>query len=260
MLIHWSLLAMLFFKKKIVEDPPETLEAELLKKVRKIHIRSRRMVDDVMAGEYQSAFRGRGMEFDMVREYQEGDEVRMIDWNVTARFGHPFVKSYVEERELTVMFLVDISASGKFGTLNQLKKETAAELCAVLAFNAIKKNDRIGLILFSDQIELFLPPQKGRTHVLRVIRELLYFKPVGKRTSINTALEYFNRVIKKRAVAFLVSDFLDSGYFKNLNLTNKKHDVVAIEVFDPREKSLPSLGIINLTDPETGELLWTVQL
>ncbi|MBU2514366.1 DUF58 domain-containing protein [bacterium] len=228
-------------------------EKELLKKVRQIHIRSKRVVNDVMAGEYQSAFKGRGMEFDTVREYQEGDEERMIDWNVTARFGHPFVKSYVEERELTVIFLVDISESGKFGSHKQLKKETAAEFCAILALNAIKKNDRIGLILFTDKIELFVPPNKGKTHILRVIRELLYFNPKGKKTSINAALEYFNRVNKKRAVVFLVSDFLDDNFFHNINLTNKRHDLVAVEVSDPREKSLKKIGLIALQDSETGE-------
>ncbi len=244
---------MLFFKKKREEAPSGIPEKELLKKVRQIHIRSKRVVNDVMAGEYQSAFKGRGMEFDMVREYQEGDEERMIDWNVTARFGHPFVKSYVEERELTVIFLVDISASGQFGSHKQLKKETAAEFCAILALNAIKKNDRIGLILFTDEIELFVPPKKGKTHVLRVIRELLYFRPKGKKTSINAALEYFNRVNKKRAVVFLVSDFLDENYFSNINLTNKRHDLVAVEVFDPRETNLNKIGLVALQDPETDE-------
>lgn len=240
-------------KKETDLENKAALEKELLKKVRQIHIRSRRMVNDVMAGEYQSAFKGRGMEFDMVREYQEGDEERMIDWNVTARFGNPYVKSYIEERELTVIFLVDISASGKFGTVKQLKKEVAAELCAVLAFNAIKKNDRVGLILFSDQIELFVPPQKGKTHVLRVIRELLYFNPAHKKTSINAALEYFNRVNKRRAVVFLVSDFLDKDYFKNINLTNKRHDLVAIDIYDPKEAELKGLGLLELKDPETGK-------
>ncbi|MBU2643238.1 DUF58 domain-containing protein [bacterium] len=230
--------------------PPEK---ELLKKVRQIHIRSRRIVNDVMAGEYQSAFRGRGMEFDMVREYQEGDEERMIDWNVTARFGAPYVKSYVEERELTVVFLVDISASGGFGSGRQLKKEVAAEFCAVLAFNAIKKNDRVGLILFSDQIELFIPPQKGKTHVLRVIRELLVFQPRHHRTAIHAALEFFNRVNKRRAVVFLVSDFLDRDYARNLNLTSKRHDLVAVEITDPSETELPSIGLVEMLDPETGE-------
>ncbi len=227
-------------------------EKELLKKVRQINIRSRRIVNDVMAGEYQSAFRGRGMEFDMVREYQEGDEERMIDWNVTARFGQPFVKSYVEERELTVIFLVDISASGQFGSGRQLKKEVAAEFCAVLAFNAIKKNDRVGLILFSDQIELYIPPKKGKTHVLRVIRELLYFRPRHHHTSINAALEFLNRVNKRQAVVFLVSDFLDHSYSTNLNLTGKRHDLVAVEIVDPAEIELPSMGLVEVADPETG--------
>ncbi len=244
----------MFLSRKKEDNKEKSVpEKELLKKVRQIHIQSRRIVSDVMAGEYQSAFKGRGMEFDMVREYQEGDEERMIDWNVTARFGHPYVKSYVEERELTVIFLVDISASGLFGSFRQMKKEVAAELCAVLAFNAIKKNDRVGLILFSDQIELFVPPQKGKTHVLRVIRELLYFKPQHNKTSINTALEYFNRVNKRRAVVFLVSDFMDKDYFRNMNLTNKRHDLVAIEIFDPRENDLSNMGLIELNDPETGE-------
>lgn len=244
----------MFFSKRPEKEVADTSrEKELLKKVRKLQIRSRRIVDEVMAGEYQSAFKGRGMEFDTVREYQEGDEERMIDWNVTARFGHPFVKSYVEERELTLLFLVDVSGSGWFGSHLRLKQETAAELCAILAFNALKNNDRVGLILFSDRIELFVPPQKGKTHVLRVIRELLYFQPSGKKTSINTAIAYLNRVIKKRAVVFLVSDFLDRDFFPNLNLTNKKHDLVAVEIHDPREEDLFGFGLVHLYDPESGE-------
>jgi len=229
--------------------PPES---ELFKKVRQITIMSRKIVNDVMAGEYQSAFRGRGMEFDMVREYQEGDEERMIDWNVTARFGQPYVKSYVEERELTVVFLVDISASGSFGSGLQLKKEQAAEFCAVLAFSAIKKNDRVGLILFSDQIELYIRPQKGRTHVLRVIRELLYFRPRHQKTAISGALEFLNRVNKRRSVVFLVSDFQDSGYEKNLNLTGRRHDLVAVTVADPAETELPRMGLVEMVDAESG--------
>jgi len=228
-------------------------EKELLKKVREIQIKSRRMVSDVMAGEYQSAFKGRGMEFDMVREYQEGDEPRLIDWNVTARMGHPYVKSFVEERELTVLFLVDISASGWFGSQKQLKKEVAAELCAVLAFNAMKTNDRVGLLLFSDQVELYIPAKKGKTHILRVIRELLCFQPQHRGTSINQALEYINRVHKRKAVVFLVSDFLDQGFYKNMNLTNRKHDLVALEILDPRERSLSNFGLVEMEDPETGE-------
>lgn len=248
---------MRFWKQqKHGQQPDDRLpEKELLKKVRRINIRSKRIVNDVMAGEYQSAFRGRGMEFDMVREYQEGDEERMIDWNVTARFNHPYVKSYVEERELTVIFLVDISASGSFGSGRLLKKEVAAEFCAVLAFSAIKKNDRVGLILFSDQIELYIPPQKGRTHVLRVIRELLFFQPKRQHTAINAALEFLNRVNKRRAVVFLVSDFLDTDYETRLNLTRKRHDLVAVEIRDPAERMLPAMGLVEVSDPETGERL-----
>lgn len=247
---------MWFFKKR--EEQEEEIdqraaEKELLKKVRQVQIRSRRMVNDVMAGEYQSAFKGRGMEFDMVREYYEGDEPRLIDWNVTARMGHPYVRSYVEERELTVIFLVDVSASGLFGSKHELKREVATELCAVLAFNAIRKNDKVGLILFSDQIELFVPPNKGRTHVLRVIRELLFFKPRHKKTSIKMALEYFNRVNKRKAVVFLVSDFLDQDFYRSMNLTNRRHDLVAIEVTDPEEEELSNVGLIEFQDPETGE-------
>ena len=239
--------------KQKQEVERDVSQKELLKKVREIQIRSRKMVDDVMAGEYQSAFKGRGMEFDTVREYQEGDEPRLIDWNVTARMGHPYVRTYIEERELTVFFLVDISASGLFGTTKQLKKEVAAEFCAVLAFNAIKKNDRVGLILFSDRIELFVPPKKGKTHVLRVIRELLFFKPQHHQTAIKTALEYFNRVNKRRTIVFLVSDFLDNGYLEAMNLTNQRHDLVAVEVFDAREEQLNDLGLVELNDPETGD-------
>ncbi len=240
-------------KKNALSIPTEnTPEKELLKKVRKIHIRSKRMVNDVMAGEYQSAFKGRGMEFDMVREYYEGDEPRLIDWNVTARMGHPYVRSYVEERELTIMFLVDISASGVFGSVEYFKKEVAAELCAVLALNAIKKNDKVGLLLFSDQIELYVPPKKGKTHVLRIIRELLFLKPKHKGTSIRSALEFFRRMQKKRVVLFLVSDFLDQGYFQSMNIINKKHDLVALEIVDPLEEQLPDIGLLELEDPETG--------
>ncbi|MCP4295127.1 MAG: DUF58 domain-containing protein [Proteobacteria bacterium] len=243
----------MFSGKDTPSGPIEnTPEKELLKKVRKIHIRSKRMVNDVMAGEYQSAFKGRGMEFDMVREYYEGDEPRLIDWNVTARMGHPYVRSYVEERELTIMFLVDISASGVFGSVEYFKKEVAAELCAVLALNAIKKNDKVGLLLFTDQIELYVPPKKGKTHVLRIIRELLFLKPGHKGTSIKSALEFFRRMQKKRVVLFLVSDFLDRDYFQSMNIINKKHDLVALEIVDPLEEQLPDVGLLELEDPETG--------
>ena len=239
-------------RKTKEENLDETPEKDLLKRVRDIQIRSRHMVNDAMAGEYQSAFKGRGMEFDTVREYIEGDEPRLIDWNVTARMGHPFVRSYREERELTVFFLVDISASGQFGSQRQPKKQTAAEFCAVLAFNAIKNNDRVGLILFSDNIELFVPPNKGKTHVLRVIRELLLFRPQHKGTSIRSALEYFNKVNKRKTVCFLVSDFLDTDYLQAMNLTNRRHDLIAVEVFDPRERDLGNIGLVELIDSETG--------
>lgn len=244
----------MFRKKNPPDQNPnqQTPEKQLLKKVREIHIRSKRMVNDVMAGEYQSAFKGRGMEFDMVREYIEGDEPRLIDWNVTARMGHLYVRGYVEERELTIMFLVDISASGVFGSVKYLKKEVAAELCAVLALNAIKKNDKVGLLLFTDQIELYVPPKKGKTHVLRIIRELLFHKPKHKGTSIKSALEYFRRMQKKRVVVFLVSDFLDQAYFQSMNIINKKHDLVAVEIVDPLEAKLPNIGLVELEDPETG--------
>jgi len=232
--------------------PAKIPEKELLKRVRRLHIRSRRMVNEVMAGEYQSAFRGRGIEFDQVREYQEGDEERMIDWNVTARFGIPYVKSYIEERELTVHFLVDISASGRFGCRRQFKHEVAAEFCAVLAFSAIRKNDRVGPIPSSDQPELYVPAKTGQTHLLRTIRELLFIEPRHLGTSLDTALTFCNRVNRRRAVIFLVSDFLDDGYLKNLRLTNQRHDVVAVEIIDPMEKEIPTLGLIELEDPETG--------
>jgi uncharacterized protein (DUF58 family) len=229
------------------------IPAEILKKVKQIQIRTSRMVNDVLAGEYHSVFKGRGMEFDEVREYVPGDEVRTIDWNVTARMGHPFVKRFVEERELTVMLLVDASASGQFGTAEKTKSEIATEVCALLAFSAIKNNDKVGLILFTDEIEKFVPPKKGKRHVLRVIRELLYFKPQRRRTDIQGALEYLSRVVRRRAVVFLVSDFLASGYEKALEIANKRHDIISITVTDPREVELPDVGFVELEDAETGE-------
>jgi uncharacterized protein (DUF58 family) len=229
------------------------IPAEILKKVRQIQISTRRTVNDVLAGQYSSVFKGRGMEFDEVREYQVGDDVRTIDWNVTARTGHPYVKRFVEERELTVMLLVDVSGSGAFGTTERLKSELAAELCALLAFSAIKNNDKVGLILFSDRVELFVPPKKGKRHVLRVIRELLYFEPAGRRTDINAALEYLNRVASRRAVAFLVSDFIADDFELHLRLANRRHDLVAIAITDPREIELPRIGLLEIEDAETGE-------
>ncbi len=228
---------------------------EILSKVRQIEIRTGRLVNDIFAGEYESVFKGRGMEFHEVREYFSGDDIRSIDWNVTARMGHPYVKKFVEERQLTVVLLVDISASETFGTRNRLKSELLAELGAVLAFSAIKNNDKVGLILFTDRIEKFIPPKKGRLHVLRVIRELLYFKGQTKKTNIALALDYLGKVLRKRAVVFLISDFIDSGFEKLLRILNKRHDIVAIVVRDPREGELPEVGILELEDAETGEFI-----
>lgn len=228
---------------------------EILKKVRRIEIRTSRIVNDIFAGEYESVFKGRGMEFDEVREYQPGDEVRSIDWNVTARMGHPYVKRFVEERELTVMLLVDMSSSGKFGSVKWTKAEMAAELSAVLAFAAIKNNDKVGLIIFTDKVEKFIPPKKGSKHVLRVVRELLYCKPEGRGTDIACALEYLNKVSTRRTVTFVVSDFIATGYEKAISIANKRHDVVALQISDPRETDLPSIGLIELEDEETGEII-----
>lgn len=229
-------------------------EKDILRTVKNIEVRTRRMVSDVMAGEYHSAFRGRGIEFDMVREYQEGDEERLIDWNVTARMGSPYVKSYIEERELTILFVVDISASGEFGTQSRLKKHLIAEFCGVLAFNAMKNNDRVGLLLFSDQVELFVPPKKGKKHILRIIREILYFQPEHKGTSIKEALEYTNRIVKRKGILFLVSDFRDDNFMKSMMVTSGRHDLVAVDVQDPGEMKIPSMGIIEFKDQETGEI------
>ncbi len=226
---------------------------EILKKVRRIEITTRGLVNDVLSGDYHSAFKGRGMNFAEVREYQYGDDIRSIDWNVTARTGSPFVKIFEEERELTVMLVVDVSASGDFGTREQLKGEVAVEICALLAFSAIKNNDKVGLIIFSDRVEQFVPPRKGRRHVLRVLRELLFHKPTGKRTDITAALDYLNHVQRKKAVTFLVSDFQDSGFEKALAVAGRRHDLIAVRMTDERERALPSLGYLKLEDPETGE-------
>jgi len=226
---------------------------ELAKKIRFIQIHTKRAVNDVLAGEYYSVFKGRGMEFDEVREYTPGDEIRTIDWNVTARTGQPYVKRYVEERELTVLFVVDLSASGTFGTCEKLKNEVAAELCALLAFSAIKNNDKVGLIIFTDIIELYIPPGKGTSHVLRLILDLLNFKPRQSRTDIAQALDYLGRITHRKAVVFLVSDFLAEGYEKLLGIVARRHDLIAISITDPREKVLPKVGLIELEDAETGE-------
>jgi len=232
-----------------------TATQEILKKVRHIEIYTRRLVNDVMAGEYHSVFKGRGMEFDEVREYLPGDDIRTIDWNVTARTGRPYVKRYVEERELTVMLCVDASSSGAFGTTGEMKGELATQLCAVLAFSAIKNNDRVGLIIFTDQVEHYLPPKKGRKHVLRVIRDILNFRPSKHSTNIAAALDYLNRVLRRRAVVFLVSDFLDANLQKPLAIANRRHDLIAISVGDPREEDIPPIGFLEFEDAETGEVV-----
>ena len=229
---------------------------EILKKVRQIEIRTGRLVNDVFAGEYESIFKGRGMEFHEVREYVPGDDIRSIDWNVTARVGHPYVKKFIEERELTVIIMADMSGSGNFGTKNRMKIELMAEIGAVLSFSAIKNNDKIGLLLFTDKVEKYIPPKKGRPHVLRVIRELLYYKPESKKTSINSALEYLGKVLKKRSVIFLISDFMDSGYERLLGILNKRHDIIGIYMSDPREKELPDIGLVELEDAETREAIF----
>ncbi len=227
---------------------------EVLKKIRFIEITTSRLVNTVFAGEYHSVFKGRGMEFDEVREYTPGDDIRDIDWNVTARMGHPYTKKFVEERELTVIFLVDASASGQYGTRGKTKSELIAEICALLAFSAVKNHDRIGLIIFSDQVEKFVPPKKGRLHVLRVIREILSFTPKHKKTDINVALKMLNDVVTKRSTVFLFSDFLAERYERLLKITHKKHDVVALVIEDPTEKEFPALaGSMQLEDAETGE-------
>ena len=226
---------------------------EILKEVRRIEISTRGLVNEVFSGEYHSVFKGRGMSFAEVREYQYGDDVRSIDWNVTARTGSPFVKVFEEERELTVMLLVDVSASGDFGTKHKLKSQVAVEICALLAFSAIKNNDKVGLIVFSDHVEKFVAPRKGRRHVLRVLRELLYHRPEGRGTDIGAALEYLAHVQRKRAVAFLVSDFRDEGFDRALAVAGRRHDLVAVRIGDAREQELPPLGFMELEDPESGE-------
>jgi uncharacterized protein (DUF58 family) len=239
----------------------KTITREILKKVRQIEVRTRRMVDDSLAGSYHSVFKGRGMNFDEVREYVPGDEIRTIDWNVTARTGVPHVKKFTEERELTIMLMIDISGSGGFGSGDQSKREMMAELGSVLAFSAVRNNDKVGLILFSDFVELFIPPAKGRSHILRVIREILFFQPRGKGTDIGEALDFVNRVTKRRCVTFLISDFCLPDKFEDaldhirpkLQITGRRHDLITVSVNDPRERELPDIGWITLEDAETGE-------
>ncbi len=233
----------------------ETVEKtrELLKKVRRIQVRADRLVNDVIVGEYRSVFKGRGMEFEEVREYIPGDDIRAIDWNVTARTGWAHVKRYVEEREMTAILLVDVSLSGRFGSSELLKIDLATEISAVLAFSAIKNNDKIGLLIFTDQVEKYIPAKKGKRHVLRVIRELLGFEPQTGGTNLAGALEFLNKVLKRKAVVFLVSDFIDTDFERDLALTRTRHDLIPVRVSDPREMSLPDVGLIELEDAETGE-------
>ena len=231
--------------------------SELLKRVRKIEIKTRGLSKNIFAGEYHSAFKGRGMTFSEVREYQYGDDIRNIDWNVTARHNRPYVKIFEEERELTVMLMIDVSASRNFGTISKLKKNQITEIAAVLAFSAIQNNDKIGVTFFSDKIEKFIPPKKGRTHILHIIRELIDFYPEDKQTDIEQALEYMTNSIKKRCTCFVISDFIDEHDFAHaLAIANRKHDVVALRVYDPRENQLPPVGMMYLRDAETGEQMW----
>jgi uncharacterized protein (DUF58 family) len=234
------------------------LSRDLIKKIRQIEIRTRRLVNDSFAGDYHSIFKGRGMEFDEVRPYQVGDEIRTIDWNVTARTGEPYVKRYVEERELTVMLLVDASGSESFGSVNRFKRELAAELTAVLSFAATTNNDKVGLIIFTDEIELFIPPRKGRRHILRLIRELLAFEPKSRGTDIKMALDTVNQILKRRSIIFLVSDFLANpeSYRRELAVTNRRHDVIAVDLHDPLEENIGDVGLLALEDPETDEIVW----
>ena len=229
---------------------------ELIKKVRKIEIKTKGLSNQIFSGEYHSAFKGRGMAFSEVREYAVGDEIRTIDWNVTARFNEPFVKVFEEERELTVMLLVDVSASEMFGTRNQIKRETITELCAVLAFSAVSNNDRIGLVMFSDQIEMYIPPKKGKSHILRIIRELINFEPTHTGTDIGGALKYFTKMVKKKSIAFVLSDFVSTDFSDAIKIASRKHDVVALKVRDKAESELPNIGVAQFKDLESGESKW----
>ncbi len=229
---------------------------ELIKRVRKIEIKSRGLSKHIFAGEYHSAFKGKGMAFSEVREYQYGDDIRNIDWNVTARFNHPYIKIYEEERELTVMLIIDVSGSREFGTQSLLKKNLITEISAVLSFSAIQNNDKVGVIMFSDRIEKFIPPKKGKQHILRIIRELLNFEPLNKGTNITGALRFLINAIKKRSTSFLISDFMDDNFEDALKIASKKHDLVGLKIYDVRETELPSIGLIKLLDAESGEDIW----
>jgi len=230
--------------------------SEILKKVRKIEIKTRGLSQDIFAGAYHSAFKGRGMTFSEVREYQYGDDIRTIDWNVTARFGRPYIKIFEEERELTVVLLIDVSGSQEFGTVSRMKKDMMTEIAATLAFSTIQNNDKIGVIFFSDKIEKFIPPKKGRKHVLYIIRELIDFRPESNKTNLAGALRYFTNAIKKRSTAFVISDFMDSNFDNELTIANRKHDVVALQIYDERETEMPDIGLVKLKDAETGQRIW----
>ena len=232
------------------------IPTEIIKKVRHIEIRTRGLVNDLFGGEYHSVFKGRGMSFSEVREYYPGDDIRLIDWNVTARSSFPHVKIFEEERELTVYLIIDISKSGDFGTLDKYKNEIAAEIAAVLGFSAIKNNDKVGLIMFTDKIEKYVPPKKGKSHVLRVVRELLYHKPEDQKTSIQNALDFLLKVAKRRSVVFLISDYIDDGYWKSLKIANRKHDLIGIKISDIAESIMPNLGLLKVHDPETNNEFW----
>jgi uncharacterized protein (DUF58 family) len=236
-------------------EQDKNLSSELLQRIKAIQVKTNYLVNDIMVGEYVSAFKGRGMEFSEVREYQSGDDIRLIDWNVTARMNQPFIKEFKEERELTLMLLVDVSSSGGFGSVEKLKNEVSAEIASILAFAAIKNNDKIGLIVFSDKIEHTIPPKKGKAHIWNIIRTILKFKPEGKGTNLSLPLEYLLNIQKRKATAFLISDFQDEGYEAKLKLVKQKHDLVAISITDPREETLPDVGLIQLEDAESGETL-----
>jgi uncharacterized protein (DUF58 family) len=229
------------------------LPREVVSRIRQLQIRAKRAVEDLLGGEYHSVFKGVGVAFEEVREYQPGDDIRSIDWNVTARMGHPFIKRFVEERELTVMLVVDASGSHQFGTQRHEKHEVIAELAALLAFSAISNHDKVGLLVFTDQVERFVPPRKGIRHVLRLIRDVLFYQPAHRGTSLRAALDYLNNVLHRRAIVFLLSDFMDEGYEKSLKQTSRRHDLIALRILDPREEELPNVGIVSLEDAETGE-------
>jgi uncharacterized protein (DUF58 family) len=237
----------------MTNSPDRQTPAEILKKIRALEIKTKGLVQTVFAGDYHSVFKGRGMNFEDVREYQPGDEIRAIDWNVTARLGTAFVKKFTEERELTVVLVVDVSASGNFGSVSQSKRELAAEVACLLAFSAIRNNDKVGLLLFSDRVELFIPPKKGRSHTLRIIREILFFEPAGRGTAPALALDYLNKVVTRRAVVFFVSDFQAGDFSRELAVSGRRHDFIALHIQDQREEMLPNVGIITLEDAETGE-------